>query len=318
MNIINYKINNSILFRFLIIISLIFIFYKVFIIIFEIISNNKIKVCGCTLGKNENLYIIEFIEYYKKLNVNKIFLYDNNDINGEKFEEIIEDYIKQGFVKILNWRGKKTIQKKAMNDCYKKNYKIYNWLLFFDIDEYLYINKEKNIKKFLNNKKFINCQLIYFNELIHTDNDKLFYENDSLKNRFPKTLKTYNYSAIKFIIRGNISNIYLTVHIGNIQLENCDGFGGKMERKGKKKVLALKPDYLNYYLDHYYSKSTEEFIKKISNGDVHSNTYSHTMKRIRKYYLQNNFTKKKIEMIEKMTKFDLSKYKILLGYIKKK
>lgn len=123
-------------------------------------------------------------------------------------------------MKVLNWRGKVEIQKKAINDCYKKYYKIYNWFLFFDLDEYLYINKEQNLKKFLNNKKFLNCQIIYFNELIHTDNDHLFYENESLKKRFPKTLKTYNKSAIKFIIRGNISNIYLGIHIVHKKLNN--------------------------------------------------------------------------------------------------
>ncbi len=37
----------------------------------------------------ENHYIREWIEYYLNLGVDKIFLYDNNDINGEKFEDEI-------------------------------------------------------------------------------------------------------------------------------------------------------------------------------------------------------------------------------------
>ena len=45
--------------------------------------NQKLKVCLCTPVKKENLYIKEFIEHYKSYNVDKIFLYDNNDINGE-------------------------------------------------------------------------------------------------------------------------------------------------------------------------------------------------------------------------------------------
>lgn len=314
MKTINYKINYSLIYILLLIISLFLILILIFI--YKNINNNKIKICVCALGKNENLYILEFIEYYKKFKVDKIILYDNNDIYGERFEDKIEDYIKKGFVELLNWRGKKTIQSKAINDCYKKRYKIYNWFLIFDLDEYLYINGERNLKKFLNNKRFLNCQLIYFNELIHTDNDKLFYENQSLKKRFPKTLKIYNYSAIKFIIRGNISNIYLAQHFGNRKLNNCNGFGVKM--KTKNKIFALYPDYSYYYLDHYYSKSTEEFINKINKGDIYSNTIKHKMHRIYKYYMQNNLTKKKIEMIEKRAKLDLSYYKIILGFLKKK
>ena len=42
------------------------------------------KICVCTLAKNENRYIKEFVEHYKKYGVDKIYLYDNNDIDGEK------------------------------------------------------------------------------------------------------------------------------------------------------------------------------------------------------------------------------------------
>ena len=63
--------NNSSLFFFFI--------FKFFIIIlicmYLFFSNNKykIKVCICTIGKLENLYIREFVEYYNKLGVDKIY-----------------------------------------------------------------------------------------------------------------------------------------------------------------------------------------------------------------------------------------------------
>lgn len=53
------------------------------------INHNKLKVCLCTLGKNENKYAIEFVEHYKKYGVDKIFIYDNNDLDGEIFDNIL-------------------------------------------------------------------------------------------------------------------------------------------------------------------------------------------------------------------------------------
>jgi hypothetical protein len=41
----------------------------------------------------KNKYIREFVEHYKNYGVDKIFLYDNNELNGERFEEVINDYI---------------------------------------------------------------------------------------------------------------------------------------------------------------------------------------------------------------------------------
>ena len=60
-------------------------------------------------------------------------------------------------------------------ECYEKNYKIYDWLLFFDIDEYIHLQNYQNIKYFLINKKFDKCQSIYLNWIIHTDNNLIYY-----------------------------------------------------------------------------------------------------------------------------------------------
>ena len=51
------------------------------------------RVCLCTVAKEENKYIREFVEHYKKYDIDKIYIFDNNDKNGEKFEEVINDYI---------------------------------------------------------------------------------------------------------------------------------------------------------------------------------------------------------------------------------
>ena len=57
-----------------------------------IYKRKNINICICTIGKNENLYAKEFVEYYYNLGIDKIFIYDNNDIEGENFEDILSDY----------------------------------------------------------------------------------------------------------------------------------------------------------------------------------------------------------------------------------
>ena len=88
--------------------------------------NETICVCVCTIGKMENRYIREFVEHYKKYGIYKIFLYDNNDLDGEKFEDVISDYINDDFVEVINIRGKLTPQFEFYNDCYHKNYDNYD------------------------------------------------------------------------------------------------------------------------------------------------------------------------------------------------
>ena len=42
-------------------------------------KTQTMKIALCTVGKKENLYVKEFIEYYINLGVNHIFIYDDNE-----------------------------------------------------------------------------------------------------------------------------------------------------------------------------------------------------------------------------------------------
>ena len=297
-------------------------FLKFNILILSLICINTkikkiIKVCVCSIGKEENRYIREFIQHYKKYDFDKIILYDNNDIQGERFEDIIPDYIKEGFVDLINYRGIITPQISAYNDCYKKNSKYYNWLFFIDIDEFIYLKDFKSIKLFLKDKRFKKCQRIQFNYILHTDNNLIFYDNRTLKERFPEmeaNVKNKNKDAkevYKSIIKGNIHNIKIICpHILSTKPKNCDGFGKKMNIS----LMMNKPDYEYYYIDHYYSKSTEEFIEKINKTDVFFK-YDVRMNKIRSYFSFNKITKKKIDYIENQTGINLTEFRIKLNKI---
>ena len=143
-------------YKFLFLLSVCLISYDIILLMYR-----NLKVCLCTPLKKENLYIKEFVEHYKAYNIDKIYLYDNNDIDGEHLESVINNYIQKGFVKIMNFRGKIKALYDMMNDCYKKNYLKYDWLIFYEADEFIYLKYYHDIKKFLIQKKFNNCDTIF-------------------------------------------------------------------------------------------------------------------------------------------------------------
>ena len=275
---------------------------------------NNIKVCLCTIGKNENKYIKEFVEHYKNYGIDKIVIYDNNDIDGERFEYILSNYIKNNFVEILDYRGKEKIQLNSINDCYKNNFLKYNWLLFYDMDEFINL-KERNIKFFLAKKKFNSCERIYLNWVNHLDNDQLNYKNQSLFKRFPKFKYFFNKTKalVKSMIRGNIPNIRIyNNHVINFEKESCNAFGVK--KLFNQSNTIENPDNKNYYIDHFYFKSAEEYINKRNRGSVfYGNKSRINLYFIDLYFKYNRITKEKINYFEKKTLFNLSKYKNFLN-----
>ena len=179
-------------------------------------SNQKYyNICICSIGKNENLYIREFVEYYHKLGVDKIFIYDNNDSEGEYFNDLLSNYIKDKFVEIIDVRGLSSIQIPIYNYCYQKNNDIYDWIGFLDFDEYLYIGSNKTVKNFFNNKKFDKCQTIFFNWIVFGDNNLIKYDNRILLDRFKSpSIKS---PEGKSFVRGKIKNLVIpTTHIPGI------------------------------------------------------------------------------------------------------
>ena len=273
---------------------------------------NNTKVCLCTLAKNENRYIREYVQHYEKYGVDKIFLYDNNDVEGEKFDEILSDYIQNGFVEVRNWRGKAKALMPIMNDCYQTNYKIYDWLIFYEIDEYIHLSNYTNIKPFLNLPKFKHCEVIYLNLICHTDNNLIYYDNRPLAERFPRTVPKYKKGGyrleIKSILRGHISDIEITSnHLLSTSLRNCNGYGNK--NRYYYNTYSNQNDYKHYYIDHYYSKSTEEFIDKINKGDPYIDTLKYIMQKVDKYFSQSEITREKIDYIENKTGLNLSLYR---------
>ena len=284
--------------------------FKFFIIIiiciylfFNINNNYKIKVCICTIGKLENLYIREFIKYYNKLGVDKIYIYDNNEINGELFETVLFDYIKKNYVYIINFRGILKPQYKMMNNCYKKNYLKYDWIIFNDIDEFIYLKNYSSIKNYLRETKFNKCKIIYLNYIFYSDNNFLYYKNKSVISRFKE--RSFNNKRYwgKSIIRGNIAGLKITSpHKLTNKIQPCNGFGTISK--------SFKIDSEYNYVRHYSFKSTEEYCYKLNKGNIlFDNDYQRKFNKIYKYFEYNRITLNKINLIENKTGINLDYFR---------
>ena len=290
-----------------------------FLIQIKIRMLSKLKILICTIAKQENKYINEFVDHYRKMKIKTIIIYDNNDINGEKFDDILKNDINNHFIKIINIRGIKHPQIMVINDCYQKYNKSYDWIAFYDIDEFLYINHFHNLNTFLSLSKFKKCQSILINWKYYGDNDKLYYEPKPLKQRFIKAvpeikIKSNKYlnSAAKTIIRGGLKTIInwglFPHYIKNVI--NCRPDGNITTN------YFSHPQHSIAYIKHYLTKSTEEFIERINRGDVNCHVNINYIKdRINKYYfLFNKKTKEKLNLFQQKIKYN---YRFqLLKYIK--
>ena len=261
------------------------------------------KICLCAICKEENLYIKYFLENYRELGFDHIYIYDNNNIGGEKFEDVIMEDIKKGFVTIINFRGHRGPvrgpQMDAYYDCYKRYNIFYDWIAFFDADEYLILNQDTSIQRLLINSRYDECEMIKINWKVFSDNNLLEYEDISPKVRFKEEIKDnlkLN-TVYKVIIRGNLTN-YSYRKVNNpheifISKKTCDS-NGKI-RNGSH----INPPEYKYAILNHYKKTIKEFCLAIKKGDVF---FNRNLDEARKYYYFSSFfkynkkTKEKVEI----------------------
>ena len=177
------------------------------------------------------------------------------------------------------------------------------------MDEYIHLTNLNNVKKYLRKNSFKKCNIIYLNNVIHTDNDQLYYYNDSLFKRFPYVNVIANKNdtvLVKMILKGNLSNIRFTnPHIlMDSNYSGCNSFGNITEYKD------MKYDNDNYYFDHFYFKSSEEYLEKLMRGDaLYGAKRGFNSKWFKLYFKYNKATKQKLDYFENKTGFNLTEYR---------
>ena len=266
------------------------------------------KVGLCCIGRMENKYAVEFVEYYKLLGIDKIFIYDNNYGDEEHFEEVLQSYIDEGLVEITNFRDKSVCQLEAYQDCYDKH-KDYDWICYFDFDEYLtFANEKLSIKDFLDSSIYRDFDMIHVNWKVYDDNDLVRYEDKPLCERFKKPKMPLNFkygynfpenNHVKTIVRGNCSIKWNTTpHTPTSNVKCCNADGVECNANSPFSEYTFKTAWLR----HYQTKTIEEYItvkKKRGFPDGNKNFFKKN-DAIKEFFNRNKKTDEKVNYLKEI------------------
>lgn len=217
------------------------------------------------IGRMENPYAREFVEHYKNLGFTNIIIMDNNHDGEEHFEDVLQDYIDQGFVIIEDFRNKIKPQMVGYTEIYSKYGNEYDWIAFFDFDEFLILPNHRTISDFLEDKQQFECVLV--NWLCMTDNNLVHYDPRPLMERFTQpmdVLRPIQYQFpdnchIKSIVKGHLPCVRFisNPHIPTNQLKCCNADGMLVNSTPWQQIT-----YQNAYLKHFTTKTIEEWMTR--------------------------------------------------------
>lgn len=233
---------------------------------FELDPNDKDRYIVLACAKNEEDYIIEWVEHYLNLGFDKVIIADNNDEGNNSLTEVLNSYIESGVVQILDCRGIAAAQVGLYADfCELSNFK---WCAFYDCDEFLEIGSYSSIKDYLD--QFEGYDVVLLNWLVFGPNGQIRKEDGGVQERFraPQSPVLYfkDNGFYKSIVRGNREKFEGCLFNGSHTPRPAEGKDVKFTIGGYFTPLfpyeySFQPKYKNGYIKHYYTKSFDEWVK---------------------------------------------------------
>jgi hypothetical protein len=253
--------------------------------------------------KNDNEYLIKFTEHYLNLGFDGIYFYDNNDDDAIQPLDVLKDYVERDKVEIVDYRNM------AFDDYVHRNHFFKNgdfgWVLFVDDDEFLELKKHKSIRAFLSSFDD-DVTKIAINNLHYGDNEKCFYEEGRVQDRFKEPLpldsstKYYTFNnAIKSLLKKTNGPYDLNPHslLDDKPYYNADN--KKISLREGWKTNDADVTYNTAFIKHYCTKSLEEFVKcKIKRAKSHNKRYANRFDIDNYYFMYNKRTEEKERLID--------------------
>lgn len=206
------------------------------------------KVALVCIAKNEDHYIKEWCDYHLKLGFDQIFIYQNDWVCDLEMKNVTK----------LTMNGP-TKQIESYNTFIKDYHQEFDWVAFFDVDEFLVLKKHTNVKDFISD--YSNHDGIGINWVIFGSNGhkEIINNNYSLISRFTKRENGVDEHIKSIIKMTNINRLDMFVHNPNRPNVNTNGnlFYGPFNSEKNDDIAQI---------NHYFCKTRKEFEEKINRG----------------------------------------------------
>ena len=241
-------------------------------------TEHYLSIAACV--KDEGRYLREWIEYHLWAGVDHFYIYDNGSTDNTK--EALSPYIARGIVTYHYWvEERKKYKKKQQLQIYLDAVSRYKhctrWMALIDADEFMALSdegkrqfgSEKGLASFFRQREQcpgIGINWVCFDGGGHEAMPKSGYVIDNYTRAYAGQ-NVYKTRGIKSVVQP-LEVTFAGVHY-------CEYKGGKLKRGADENGRPLPVDW-NFRtrtlrrqaelirLHHYYSKSKEEYLTKIS------------------------------------------------------
>lgn len=221
----------------------------------------------CLIIRDENEYLREWLDWHIGMGVEHFYIYDH--ASKQSVREFVQamgaEYVER--ITLTEWGGRhENAQVEAYNDCLARFRGESRWIGFIDTDEQVRLRTGQSLPQFL--KGYESYAGVYMIWLTYGANGQVKKGKGTLRERFTRltTQKSLGAGMGKIFLQPILMK-YMHIHNGYPQ----DGFFVVGEHRDRMEENGLWKDHATtdlVCLDHYYTKSYEEWLKKLRRGSA--------------------------------------------------
>lgn len=222
----------------------------------------------CCIVKNEHRFIKEWVDYHLGVGFNKIYIFEDYDSKSHK--DIFIDYPNVNVMPIAeygikNYRTSYTqmqLYSKFLREVREKD--LCDWVLFTDIDEFIMFEQGYNLDKLCEEYKdipaiWLSWKMYGANGHIKRPNGGVLENYTSISQGRCDCDERWNF---KSLVNVSLCNTFVTIHAA---------LGG--EHTNGDKDMYGPQCYNKAWINHYYTKSWEDYVDRMCSRGNMSNNY---------------------------------------------
>jgi hypothetical protein len=226
----------------------------------------------CAIAKDETPFLREWAAYHHYVGFEKIYLYDNE--SRPPVRDSIADFYDRKICESYTMPGK-GMQLVAYNHCLKNHGHEFEWLAFFDLDEFLCLVQDKDARTLL--RDYEQFAALSINWSIFSSSGKLARPDGFVTENYTQHLR-YSINS-KCIVRPAMVKMPFTAH-HFLYSHGCAVNAMQQPSFGAYASLAIDKVRLN----HYPYKSQQDYEERLCRGDA---TYKNfNPRKLDKFYSQ--------------------------------
>ncbi len=226
----------------------------------------------CLTFRTAAPYLAEWIEFHLMVGVEHFYLYNNNSTDA--YKSALEPYIRAGIVSLVEWPDSPPFPR-SYEDCVARRQHEARWIAFLDDDEFLFPTKRSDLRKVLRDYER------YPGVVVHW---LVFGASGYLQT--PAGLVTEGYLRREDQVSRYIKSIVNPRRVSKAEDPHYWRYKAKEWPVNEKKRRVIgsvsssaTADILR--INHYTSKSAEDWMKKVQRGSMHTTETHYFMEAMR-------------------------------------